>query len=39
MALLKTALITTVIVLISLFLLNRIPFTSALVQAAIKPAG
>jgi hypothetical protein len=36
MGLLKTALITTLIVLVSIFALNRIPFTRDLVQAALK---
>jgi hypothetical protein len=39
MTLIKTALVTTVLVLLTVFLLNRIPFTSGLVQAAIKPAA
>jgi hypothetical protein len=36
MGLLKTALVTTLIVLVSIFALNRIPFTRDLVQAALK---
>ena len=36
MSLLKTALLTTLIVLVTIFALNRIPFTRELVQAAIK---
>jgi hypothetical protein len=36
MGLLKTAMITTLIVLVTIFALNRIPFTRELVQAAIK---
>jgi hypothetical protein len=35
MGLLKTALITTAIVLITLFILNRVPFTRDLVKAAL----
>lgn len=37
MQLLKTALVTTVLVLFTVFLLNMIPFTSGIVQAALKP--
>jgi hypothetical protein len=36
MGLLKTAVITTLLVLVTVFALNRIPFTRDLVQAAIK---
>jgi hypothetical protein len=36
MGLLKTALVTTLIVLVSIFALNRIPYTRDLVQAALK---
>jgi hypothetical protein len=36
MSLLKTALLTTLLVLVTIFALNRIPFTRELVQAAIK---
>jgi hypothetical protein len=36
MTLLKTALLTTLLVLVTIFALNRIPFTRELVQAAIK---
>jgi len=39
MTLLKTALITTLLVLATVFLLNKIPFTSGIVQAALKPAA
>lgn len=39
MTLIKTALITTLLVLATVFLLNKIPFTSGIVQAAIKPAA
>jgi hypothetical protein len=37
MSMLKTALLTTLIVLVTIFALNRIPFTKELVQAALKP--
>jgi hypothetical protein len=36
MSLVKAALISTVMVLVVIFALNRIPFTRDLVQAAIK---
>lgn len=36
MKVLWTALVTTAVVLVTLFVLNRIPFTRDLVQAAIK---
>jgi len=39
MSLIKSALIATVLVLVTVFLLNRIPFTSGIVQAALKPAA
>ncbi len=36
MKMLWSALISTVVVLVTLFILNRIPFTRDMVQAAIK---
>jgi len=39
MSLIKTALVTTLLVLATVFLLNKIPFTSGIIQAAFKPAA
>lgn len=39
MSLIKSALMATALVLVTVFVLNKIPFTSALVQSALKPAA
>jgi hypothetical protein len=39
MALIKTALLTTVLVLATIFLLNKIPFTSGIVKSALTPVA
>jgi hypothetical protein len=39
MSLIKSALIATVLVLATIFVLNKISFTSGIVQAALKPTA